>query len=142
MRHGLHFAEFTLRRGNKAYVGIAREPKDQRATLPARITQTDQGWGYYCSDGHVWHDNAFSEWEGREGARDGDMIGMLLDFNNGAFVIYKNGTQLGEVFCIRRDLEQIYYHKGGIAGLYARAGKYPNTMHSKPASTRLPDENG
>ena len=66
----------------------------RQAPLPERLTTTDTAWGYYCADGNVWHANAFSEWEGREGARELDTVGMLLDFTNGAFLIYKNGTQV------------------------------------------------
>ena len=34
-------------------------------------------------------------WEGRQGARQGDRIGMLLDLDQGSMSIWKNGERLG-----------------------------------------------
>ena len=54
-------------------------------------------------DGHCFYDAAanglrypdFHRWEGMQGARRGDRIGMLLDLDQGSMTVWKNGEQLG-----------------------------------------------
>jgi hypothetical protein len=47
---------------------------------------------YYTTSGHCFPH--YSDWEGRQGAKEDDRIGMLPDLDQGSMTIYKNDERL------------------------------------------------
>ena len=88
MRSGVHYAEFTLREGQSARIGVVHS---KWAFTPHQMIATDTGWGwgYRARTGQVEHAcdevgmvEGLSEWEGMQPAVAGDTIGMKLDFTD------------------------------------------------------------
>lgn len=56
-------------------------------------------WGVENHNGRMrWSSTGrkrFEAWEGQQGFRKGDTIGLLLDCDAGSLTVYKNGDQLG-----------------------------------------------
>jgi hypothetical protein len=46
----------------------------------------------------------FSKCEGKTGYREGDVLGLLLDFYAGTLTAYKNGVMLGEMISVGKGL--------------------------------------
>jgi hypothetical protein len=93
MRSGRHFAQFTVvAAGIFMMFGVVRPGWD-----------VEGGEAAWSVDGHcfygTWSGNRWpghTNWEGRQGAREqGDLIGMLLDLDQGSMSIWKNGERLG-----------------------------------------------
>ena len=90
---GRHFTRFTMAEGNDLYFGVIQ---------PGWDVEGGQGGSAQKVDGHCFYGavngNRFPgehAWEGRQGARPGDRIGMLLDFDQGSMTVWKNDVRLG-----------------------------------------------
>lgn len=109
MKEGVHYAEFTLRQGDSARLGVIHSSA-LAAGLPDKAsgpgvefvgsareigTDSDRGWGYRARSGRLETRDpsiarrAFDRaelhlgqvnWEGMEGSTEGDTIGLKLDF--------------------------------------------------------------
>ena len=80
-----HFAQFTVGSGSDVLFGVIR---------PGWNVE----WGEYA-EGHCFYmydtfgGERFpggSAWEGRQGTKEGDRIGLLLDFDQGSMTVWKN----------------------------------------------------
>eukprot|EP01047_Picozoa_sp_COSAG01_P019065 COSAG01_NODE_1049_length_11922_cov_10.559587_10_plen_346_part_00 len=109
MRAGRHFAVFTLLRGNDASIGVMRPSWDienedeyrRRVALNMDLSFDDE-YRDLNGEGHLfyWANSGLCcspeyEWEGQEGAEEGDRIGLLLDLDEGCMVVYRNDKRLG-----------------------------------------------
>jgi hypothetical protein len=91
MRAGRHYAQFTVVRGHGMYFGVIRPGWDvERGQFAHNV---DSHCFYYTNNGSNWPGRR--DWEGMEGAQEGDRIGLLLDLDQGTMTVYKNGGQLG-----------------------------------------------
>ena len=129
MKRGVHYASFKLGNNNSAIVGIVRPFRNsdfvneeeggfdiynQRhfGNLLAQRTDAWVGNVHYCqfdcNFGEVnWTDflgyrNGEEDFEGFD---EGDVVGLLVDLNEGSLSVYKNGSRLGVA-------------KNGLAGEY------------------------
>ena len=130
MSSGAHYAEFQIT--GSPCIGIVR-PMPGLDTgayregfdftgldlYPAFLAQRSDEWGdgdvhacdYSCDVGTMswsdWGDEASLgvDWEGMEGCRVGDVVGMLLNLDEGTLTVYKNKRRLGVM-------------KGGLSGPY------------------------
>jgi hypothetical protein len=91
MRAGRHYAHFTAVSGVYMFFGVIRPG-----------WEVEGGQLAYGVDGHCFYDTftghrcpGYHEWEGRQGATNGDRIGMLLDLDQGTMTVYKNDERLG-----------------------------------------------
>jgi hypothetical protein len=91
MRAGRHYVQFTVMSGNYILFGVIRPGWD-----------VEGGKNAHCVDGHCFYDTydgqrypGGHDWEGKQGAREGDRIGMLLDLDQGSMTVYKNDERLG-----------------------------------------------
>eukprot|EP01046_Picozoa_sp_COSAG06_P000221 COSAG06_NODE_6_length_38168_cov_131.592398_20_plen_721_part_00 len=97
MRSGKHYVEFTLAKTDKATVGVVRSDFDPERTKLACASA--DGWGYYARIGTLHHNTlrAQGKWVGQKSAREGAVIGLLLDCARGSLTCYHNGTRSGEL---------------------------------------------
>jgi hypothetical protein len=93
LRGGRHHARFTLLRSQWAtFVGVIRGGWD-----------AEGGNRAFDVKSHCFHNTANGyrypgpnhDWEGMQGAVQGDTIGLTLDLEEGAMTVYKNGEELG-----------------------------------------------
>ena len=91
VRSGRHFAQFTVRQDYMAF-GVIRPGWDVHG-----VQRADD------EDGHCFLNTYYNgmrfpgyiNWEGAQGATEGDSIGMLLDLNQGSMTVWKNDVKLG-----------------------------------------------
>mmetsp|Transcript_15669 Transcript_15669/g.35866 ORF Transcript_15669/g.35866 Transcript_15669/m.35866 type:complete len:714 (+) Transcript_15669:255-2396(+) len=121
MESGIHYVEFQITEGNPL-VGIVRpmpnlDPDSYEEYfsfydnsrrddfLAARTVEWGTGnvhmCDYDCGNGAMswtsWDNEGedFAEWDGMEGCDAGDAVGMLINLDEGALVVYKNNRRLG-----------------------------------------------
>lgn len=97
MRSGKHYAEFTLVKTDKCTIGVVRSDFDAERTKLA--CSTADGWGYYARVGSMHHNSlrAMGKWTGQKSAREGNVIGLLLDCTRGSLTVYHNGVKTGDL---------------------------------------------
>jgi len=126
MKRGVHYASFKLiDNGDSAIVGVARPFRDfdfvnegegfdmyDRRHFGNLLVQRTDAWVgnvHYCQIhcGEVgWTDlQEYNNETGWEGFDEGDVVGLLVDLNEGSLSVYKNGRNLGVA-------------KDGLAGEY------------------------
>ncbi|EJK59975.1 hypothetical protein THAOC_19748 [Thalassiosira oceanica] len=123
MSSGAHYAEFLIT--GWPYIGIVRPMPgldaganhegefsfigdDFSGLYPDFLAQRTDDWGdsdahaceFSCCDGERgwtdWdYDQIDDEWEGMESCRSGDIVGMLLDLEQGTLTVYRNNRRLG-----------------------------------------------
>ena len=131
MVSGLHYAEFMIT--GDPHIGIVRPIPNldpdrfvdgsfhffQYRLRPDFLAQKANEWcagdvhacEYFCGNGTMnwtnWDDieDNLLDWEGREGSRSGDTVGMLLNLDEGTLTVYKNKRCLGVM-------------RGGLSGSY------------------------
>jgi hypothetical protein len=91
MRAGRHYAQFTVMNGIAMFIGVIRPGWDVEGGEDA---QHVNGHCFYYTY-HGCHFPGYNGWEGMQGARDGDRIGLLLDLDQGSMTVYKNDERLG-----------------------------------------------
>jgi len=91
MRSGRHFAQFTVVSGDDMMFGVVRPGWDVEGGVNA--LDVDGHCFYGTHNGR--RDPGYTDWEGMQGAEQGDRIGMLLDLDQGSMSICKNGERLG-----------------------------------------------
>jgi hypothetical protein len=91
MRAGRHYAQFTVVSGYSMYFGVIRPGWD-----------VERWQNAYAVDGHSFYSTfdgirspAPHNWEGIQGAKRGDRVGMLLDLDQGTMTVCKNDERLG-----------------------------------------------
>ncbi|EJK44202.1 hypothetical protein THAOC_37281 [Thalassiosira oceanica] len=133
MSSGSHYAEFEIIAGNP-FIGVVRPMPGldagsfrhhcyfvgEKPFYPKFLAQGSAGWGacsnvhaceYSCRNGFMsWTDWEDEEhiglgWEGREGCGTGDIIGMLLNLDEGTLTVSKNKRRLSVM-------------KNGLSGCY------------------------
>ena len=57
--------------------------------------RTDQFWGWYSSDGLMYHERTGNGWDGKQPFGTGDVLRLLLDCDAGTLTVKKNGTLCG-----------------------------------------------
>ena len=69
----------------------------------------EAGVNAYNVDGHCFYRTATGDrfpgnhdWEGRQTAKQGDRIDMLLDLDQGSIIVWKNDVKLGVMYCMPR----------------------------------------
>ena len=62
-----------------------------RASRRSNSTPRPTGGGF------LWFNGEYNDWDGRQGAVEGDRVGLLLDCERGQLSIYKGGKLLGSV---------------------------------------------
>jgi hypothetical protein len=55
----------------------------------------DKQWGLFDTGGTLCHANQRHEWTGKQGIKQGDVVGLLLDCDAGTLTVKKNGKRLG-----------------------------------------------
>ncbi len=91
---GQHFVEITLlKRVDGCCCGVIRPEFD-----------VERAENAYDVEGHCFYDTRAGfrypgplRWDGCEGARDGDRVGLLLDLEAGSLTVYKNEARLGMI---------------------------------------------
>jgi hypothetical protein len=91
MRAGRHYAQFTVVSGEAMMIGVIRPGWDVVGGQDAFIVD---GHCFYFTRGGQ-RSPAPHDWEGRQGAIEGDRIGLLLDLDQGSMTVYKNDERLG-----------------------------------------------
>ena len=86
-----HFAQFTVVSGDDMMFGVVRPGWDVEGGVNA--LDVDGHCFYGTHNGR--RDPGYTDWEGMQGAEQGDRIGMLLDLDQGSMSICKNGERLG-----------------------------------------------
>jgi hypothetical protein len=85
MRAGRHYVQFTVVSGYNMMFGVIRPGWDVEGE---EDMDSVDGHCFYCTcSGH--------DWEGRQGAKQGDRIGLLLDLGQGSMTVFKNDERLG-----------------------------------------------
>ena len=97
MRSGKHFAEFTLLKTDKCTISVVRADFDCEQRKLA--CSTADGWGYYARVGTMHHSTlrAMGKWTGQTSAREGTVIGLLLDCDRGSLTVYHNSVRTGDL---------------------------------------------
>jgi hypothetical protein len=90
MRAGFHYAQFTVMHGFDMFFGVIRPGWDVEGGENAHSVD---GHCFYST--HAGHHYPGRRWEGMQGMKDGDRIGMLLDLDQGTMTVYKNDERLG-----------------------------------------------
>eukprot|EP01048_Picozoa_sp_COSAG05_P001722 COSAG05_NODE_59_length_23169_cov_37.393698_14_plen_1520_part_00 len=94
MATGSHFADFYLKHGSSGIsVGVARPSFDVHVDLGLAsrfASASPQGWCFCANSGIVRHNGEASLWAGMEGAKQGDHIGLLLNFDMGTLTVFKS----------------------------------------------------
>jgi hypothetical protein len=96
MRAGRHYAQFTVMSVGDMFVGVIRPGWNvEGGQIASDVTVADvHGHCFYDTfDGHCLPRD--DTWEGMQGAREGDRIGMLLDLDQGSMTVYRNDERLG-----------------------------------------------
>jgi hypothetical protein len=90
MRAGRHYVQFTVLSGYMM-CGVIQPGWD-----------VEGGENAHRVDGHCFYITGngcccpgYNSWEGMQGAKQGDRIGMLLDLDQGTMTVYKNDKRLG-----------------------------------------------
>jgi hypothetical protein len=92
MRAGRHYAQFTAVSGGYLMCfGVIRPGWDVEGGAYAE----DLDGHCFCVTLDGTRFPAQQDWEGRQHAREGDRIGMLLDLDQGTMTVYKNDERLG-----------------------------------------------
>jgi hypothetical protein len=92
MRAGRHYAQFTVVSVEQSVVlGVIRPGWDVEGGEDA--AGVDGHCFYWTADGQRFPGR--HDWEGMQGAREGDCIGLLLDLDQGSMTVYKNDERLG-----------------------------------------------
>ena len=92
MRAGRHYAQFTvMSRQSYSFFGVIQPGWDVEGGMGAFTV--DGHCVYWTADGSRYPGDP--NWEGRQGAKQGDRIGMLLDLDQGSMTVYKNDELLG-----------------------------------------------
>ena len=86
MNRGKHYAEITLVKGTNCALGVCRSSFDPRDTKLACTTK--DGWGYNTRSGMMQHGTASARerWTGHKGAREGTVVGLLLNMDLGTLM--------------------------------------------------------
>lgn len=97
MGRGKHYAEFTLVKGTNCALGVCRSSFNPRNTKLACTTK--DGWGYNTRSGFMHHGTARAtdRWTGQKTAREGTVVGLLLNMDLGTLTVYHDGTRIGEM---------------------------------------------
>jgi hypothetical protein len=97
MRSGKNYAEFTLVKGANSTLGVCRSTFDPRDTKLACTTK--DGWGYNARSGYSHHNTARAteRWTGQKPAREGMVVGLLLDMDLGTLSVYHDGVRVGDM---------------------------------------------
>ena len=93
MRSGRHFAQFTMVYG-ACGLGVVRPGWDVEGGADA-AEDVDGHCFYMYSEVDGRRSPGYSAWEGRQTAKQGDRIGMLLDLDQGSMTVWKNGALMG-----------------------------------------------
>ena len=102
---GRHSATFTLMSGaaiiglanvEKLAAGHADIPIRQRMVEAGSACATEHGWGFITLDGSLKHNSQYFDWEGQQGAKQGDEITLSLDFELGGalFISINRGAAM------------------------------------------------
>ena len=91
MRSGRHFVQFTVMKGRHMLFGVIRPGWDVEGGH--RAEDVDGHCFYYTTNGRRFPGG--HAWEGRQAAKVGDRIGMLLDLDQGSMTVWKDDVQLG-----------------------------------------------
>jgi hypothetical protein len=91
MRAGRHYAQFTVVRGRDFFLGVIRPGWD--VEQEEDVTEVTGHCFYATHSGS--RRPGFHDWEGMQGAMEGDRIGLLLDLDQGTMTVYKNDERLG-----------------------------------------------
>jgi hypothetical protein len=91
MRAGCHYYQFTMASGDGMFFGVIRPGWEVEGGRDAQ--SVDGHCFYWTADGERFPGS--HNWEGRQGAIEGDRIGMLLDLDQGSMTVYKNDERLG-----------------------------------------------
>ena len=91
MRAGRHCAHFTSYSGDYHQFGIVR-PDWNVSLVDAELIHDH--WFYYMETGYVTNQ---SKWDGYLSANEGDVISLLLDFDEGTLTAFKNKVLLGTI---------------------------------------------
>jgi hypothetical protein len=95
MTAGRHAAEFTVVvvvEGSSILLGLARPGVDVNKETACL---TDELVGICTQDGSIYTEDAEHHWDGQEGFKEGDVVGLLLDCDAGSLTVKKNGARLG-----------------------------------------------
>ena len=95
MQSGRHFAQFTVLERRLMCFGVIRPGWDVEGGAGGVDEDSEEVDGhcfYYTYTGTRFPDN--SNWEGRQPAKPGDRIGMLLELDQGSMTVWKNGVKL------------------------------------------------
>ena len=105
MSAGRHAAQFTIVtqpvcEHENLMLGLARSGVDVEWYLETMVynrAPPDQCffWGVGGNKGHHWHGGATMPWQGQQGFKQGDVVGLLLDCDAGTLTVKKNGKRLG-----------------------------------------------
>ena len=99
MRAGQHFARFTVAQG-PLILGVSARAGDSWRAM----------WGYDTVDGKLKSPGGKKyDWEGMQRAENGDHVGLLLDIDQGAITVYKNGERLGVMLVARMSQDKFYW---------------------------------
>ena len=93
MYAGCHFAQFTVN-DKPLYIGVTSSSWD--INQGGNIFNDVNHCFYFTHTGHYSkHNSHRNPWRGMQRARNGDRIGMMLDFNNNTLSVFRNGIKLG-----------------------------------------------
>lgn len=110
MAEGRHYAEFAVvkKTSNNMFVGVVP------AAAAGEVTGMTRGWWrepavHMCQSFNGKHvqGGRYSVWEGRAGFEQGDVVGMLLDFERGTLTVYKNGARLPGEMVPNAEVKQL-----------------------------------
>eukprot|EP01046_Picozoa_sp_COSAG06_P005008 COSAG06_NODE_218_length_20036_cov_21.649446_7_plen_414_part_00 len=93
MRSGRHYAAFTVlgvHQRDGVYFGLIR-PAHGDINDYRMAGGTQDECFYFTQTGM----GSRGDWQGRQAARQGDTIGLLLDFGSGSLTVFRNGVRLG-----------------------------------------------
>ena len=103
MYAGCHFVQFTVE-NNMLYIGII--PSSWDINKGGNIFNDENHCFYFTHTGHCSkYSSRRIPWRGMQRTRNGDRIGLMLDFNNSSLSVFRNGIKLG---VIANDLNDKY----------------------------------
>jgi hypothetical protein len=89
---GRHMVQFTARQGDSMFFGLIGADWDVKGG--GDVFNMREGHSFYhMGTGRRFPSN--NDWEGMQGANEGDRIGLLLDLDAGSLTVYKNDARLG-----------------------------------------------